>query len=112
VAVADELDAVIAAPEFHTVLYEDDRVRVLEGLVPPGVTVPLHTHRFGGVLYVLASSDFVRRDEEGRVVTDTRRGGGPPARGSATRGGPLTPHTFENVGTSEFHTLTVEMKDG
>jgi hypothetical protein len=47
------LDAVIAAPEFHTVLYEDDRVRVLEGLVPQGVTVPLHTHRFGAVLYSL-----------------------------------------------------------
>ncbi len=106
----DELDAVIAAPAFHTVLYEDDRVRVLEGLVPPRATVPLHTHRWGGVLYLLGSSDFVRRDEDGGVIADTRSGGGPPAQGSATWGGPLTPHTFENVGTSDFHTLTVEMK--
>ena len=106
-----ELDAVVAAPEFHTVLYEDDRVRVLEGLVPPGVTVPLHTHCWGGVLYLIGSSDFVRRDEEGGVLVDTRTSGGPPAQGSASWGGPLTPHTFENVGISYFHTLTVEMKD-
>jgi hypothetical protein len=57
-----DLDAVIAAPEFHTVLYEDDR-------------------------------------------------GGPFAAGSASWGGPLTPHTFENVGETPFHALTVEMKD-
>ena len=44
------------------------------------------------------------------MIADTRSGGGPPAQGSATWGGPLTPHTFENVGTSDFHTLTVEMK--
>jgi len=31
--------------------------------------------------------------------------------GSATWGAPLTPHTFENVGSQEFRTLTVEMKD-
>jgi hypothetical protein len=31
------LESVIAAPEFHAVLYEDDRVRVLEGLVHQGV---------------------------------------------------------------------------
>jgi mannose-6-phosphate isomerase-like protein (cupin superfamily) len=107
----EELDAVTAAPDFHTVLYEDDRVRVLEGLVRPGVTVPLHTHRCGGVLYLLGSSDFVRRNKDGEIVVDTRTGGGAPARGSASWAGPLTPHTFENVGASDFHTLTVEMKD-
>jgi hypothetical protein len=53
----DDLDAMIAAPEFHTVLFEDDRVRVLDGRVPPGATVPVHTHRWGAVLYILATSD-------------------------------------------------------
>jgi hypothetical protein len=106
-----ELDAVVAAPEFHTILYEDDRVRVLEGIVPPGVTVPLHTHCWGGVLYLLGSSNFVRRGEDGEVIVDTRTAGGPPVQGSASWGGPLTPHTFENVGASTFHTVTVELKD-
>jgi hypothetical protein len=104
------LDAVVAAPDFHTVLYEDDRVRVLEGVVQPGETVPVHTHRWAGVLYVLESSDFVRRDPEGAVLVDTRVTGSPVS-GAASWGAPLTPHSFENVGTEDFHTLTVEMKD-
>lgn len=107
----DELDAVVAAPEFHAVLYEDDRVRVLEGRVRPGVTVPVHTHRWGGVLYVLSTGDFVRRDPEGTVLVDTRVSNSAPVAGSASWGRPLTPHSLENVGSSDFHTITVEMKD-
>lgn len=107
----DELDALSAAPEFHTVLFEDDRVRVLDGRVPPGAIVPLHTHRWGGVLYVLSTSDFVRRNLQGDVLVDTRVSGAAPIVGSASWGAPLPPHTFENVGRQEFRTLTVEMKD-
>ena len=33
----DDLDAMVAAPGFHTVLFEYNRVRVLDGRVPPGV---------------------------------------------------------------------------
>ncbi len=106
-----ELDAVVAAPRFHTVLYEDDRVRVLEGTVRPGENVPLHTHRWGGVLYTLDSSDFVRRDPDGNVLADTRVSRSAPVAGTAGWGGPLTPHRFENVGDRVFHTLTVELKD-
>jgi hypothetical protein len=107
----DELDAVVAAPDFHMVLFEDERVRVLEGVVRPGETVPVHTHCWGGVLYILGSSDFVRRDPAGTVLMDTRQAGAAPVVGTARWGGPLTPHTFENVGMSDFRTLTVEMKD-
>jgi hypothetical protein len=101
----------IAAPGFHTVLYEDNRVRVLDGRVPPGATVPVHTHRWGGVLYIIATSDFVRRDPDGNVLADTRVTKTTPIAGSAVWGAPLAPHSFENVGREEFRTLTVEMKD-
>ena len=107
----DDLDAMIAAPGFHTVLYEDDRVRVLDGRVPPGETVPVHTHRWGGVLYIIATSDFVRRDPDGNVLADTRVSKSTPTVGAAVWGAPLTPHSLENVGSEEFRTLTVEMKD-
>jgi hypothetical protein len=102
----------IAAPGFHTVLFEDNRVRVLDGRVPAGATVPVHTHRWGGVLYILASSDFVRRDPEGNVLADTRTSKSRPTLGTAVWGAPLTPHSLENVGSEEFRTLTVEMKEG
>jgi len=108
----DDLDAMIAAPGFHAVLFEDNRVRVLDGRVPPGATVPVHTHRWGGVLYILATSDFVRRDPDGNVLADTRALKSTPISGTAGWGAPLTPHSLENVGSEEFRTLTVEMKDG
>jgi hypothetical protein len=107
----DDLDAVVAAPEFHSVLLETDRVRVLDGRVPPGATVPVHTHRWGGVLWIIAASDFVRRSPDGAVIVDTRRSGTTPVAGTAVWGAPLTPHSLENVGSEEFHTLTVEIKD-
>jgi len=106
-----DLDAVIAAPEFHEVLFEDDRVRVLDGRVPPGAIVPVHTHRWGGVLYILATSDFVRRAPDGSVIADTRVSSSRPTAGAAVWGAPLTPHSLENVGPHEFRTITVEMKD-
>jgi hypothetical protein len=107
----DDLDAMTAAPGFHTVLFEDDRVRVLDGRVPAGSTVPVHTHRWGGVLYILGSSDFVRRDPDGNVLADTRALKSKPIVGTAVWGAPLTPHSLENVGSEEFRTLTVELKD-
>jgi hypothetical protein len=107
----DALDAVAAAPAFHTVLFEDEQVRVLDGVVRPGQTVPVHTHRWAGVLYILGTSDFVRRDPDGTVLMDTRTAGSMPVIGTAGWGAPLTPHTLENVGSGTFHTLTVEMKD-
>ena len=74
--------------------------------------MPVHTHRWGG-LYIIGSSDFVRRDPDGNVLVDTRASGtSPPVVGSASWGAPLAPQTFENVGSQEFRTLTVEMKDG
>ena len=108
----DDLDTMAAAPGFHTVLFEDDRVRVLGGHVPAGATVPVHTHRWGGVLYILATSDFVRPDPDGNVLADTRASKSAPILGTVVWGAPLTPHSLENVGGNEFRTLTVEMKDG
>jgi hypothetical protein len=59
--VAGTLDAVVAVPDHHAVLFENDRVRVLDARVG-GDTVPLHTHRWPGVQYVVSFADFVRRD--------------------------------------------------
>jgi mannose-6-phosphate isomerase-like protein (cupin superfamily) len=40
----DPLDAVVAAPENHKILYEDDHVRVLEVTVLPGEKEKMHHH--------------------------------------------------------------------
>jgi hypothetical protein len=41
----DSLDACIAAPQSHRVLFENDLARVLEVVIEPGTREPLHTHR-------------------------------------------------------------------
>jgi hypothetical protein len=61
----ESLDALVAAPAHHFLVVENDRVRVLYTVIPPGDIVPLHTHRWPAVLYVEHWSDFIRRDQQG-----------------------------------------------
>jgi hypothetical protein len=105
----DPLDAVTAAPGFHRVLCENQTVRVLDTLVRPGETVPLHTHRWPSVLYILGWSDCVRRDPDGRITMDSRTGPAPEP-GTAIWSGPLPPHTLQNVGYADLRVLAIEQK--
>lgn len=104
-----ELDAMTAAPAYHDLLFENEHLRVLEAHVGPGETVPVHTHCWPGVLYILSVSDFVRRDPEGKVLADTR-GTPQAAAGSVVWGPALTPHSLTNVGTTSMRNITVEVK--
>lgn len=105
----NDLDALTAAPAYHSLLMENELVRVLDTNVPPGRTVPLHTHRSPSVLYILSWSDFIRRDAEGTVVLDSRSIGKTPS-GTALWSAPLPPHTLENIGASDLHIISVELK--
>jgi hypothetical protein len=106
----DSLDALIAAPGHHKLVLENERVRVLDTHIPAGDVVPVHTHRWPAVYYTISPGEFVRRDGEGRVLLDTRitptLQGQPPARFIES----LPPHSVENVGTSEIHLISFEMK--
>jgi hypothetical protein len=106
----DELDAMIAAASSHRKLFENDQVRYLEVIIRPGEFVPVHTHRWSSVIYVQSTSDFIRRDGEGRVLFDSRKAGLLPKTPAVEWLGPLPPHSVENVGTSVVHLLTVELK--
>ena len=108
----DSLDALVAAPEFHRLVLENDDVRVLETQISPGATVPLHTHRWPSVLYVIATGHVLRRDHEGRLLTDTRATDTLAATGTASSLPPLPPHTVENTDDSEIRLLNVELKRG
>jgi len=112
----DALDAVIAAPKHHVVLFENDRVRVLETLIRPGERTPMHTHRWPMTLHTISRSEFVRYDVHGKVVFDSRENrnvggaeGGPPAPKVGWLE-PLPPHALENVGTQNLHVISVEVK--
>ena len=84
----DELDALLAAPDHHHLLLENERVRVLETVIPAGETTAVHTHRWANVQYVVSGADFVRRDGDGKVTLDTRAGSGPPKPSTVLWSGP------------------------
>jgi hypothetical protein len=99
-----------AAPGHHTLLLENERVRVVETRIPPGDVVPVHTHCWPSVLYVLSSSDFIRRDASGTVVLDSRAAGAGGLATSVAWSEPLPPHSLENVGAAEIRVISVELK--
>src|SRR5262245_28538761 len=105
-----ELDALVAAPAHHTLLFENEQVRVLDTTIAPGDRTPIHTHRWPAALYILSWSAFVRFDSEGGVLLDSRQvpalASPPPVLWSA----PLPPHALENVGEADLHVISVEVK--
>jgi hypothetical protein len=107
----DSLDAMIAAPEYHRLVLENERVRVLDTRIPVGVIVPVHTHRWPAIYYTIEPGDFIRRDGEGKVLFDSRTVPGMLSASAANYIECLPPHSVENVGPAEIHLISVELKE-
>jgi len=105
-----ELDALVASPQHHKLLFENEFVRVLDTKIPPGEMTSLHTHSLPSSLYFLSFSDFIRYDGEGNVLVDSRTLSKIPTVGSALWSGPLAAHSLKNIGTNDLHVICVEMK--
>jgi mannose-6-phosphate isomerase-like protein (cupin superfamily) len=105
----DELDGVIAAPAHHKVIFENEQVRVLETTIAVGDTTPVHTHLAPTVMYVVSGTHFVRRDEHGATMADTRAD--PDFVLPRVLYAPSTPrHTLENTGDEPLVVIGVELK--
>jgi quercetin dioxygenase-like cupin family protein len=105
------LDAVFAAPDHHRVIFEDERVRVMELRIKPGEIVPVHTHRWASVNYVLSLSDFLSYDAYGNVKLDSRTDESEIKQGGVFCLPPFPPpHSVENIGGCELIGISVELK--
>lgn len=107
----DSLDALVAAPDHHKLLFENDHVRVLEVRIGPGQFVPAHTHKWPSLVQVRSESDFIRRDGGGKLLFDSRKASPPQSASAVMWLDPLPPHSVENVGSSEIYLFTVECKE-
>jgi hypothetical protein len=107
----DSLDALIAAPDHHRLILENNQVRVLEVRIPPGQFVPVHTHRWASVIFTVNADDFIRRDADGKLLLDTQATPLPTPRPAAEWLPPLPPHSVENVGKNEIRLFSVELKE-
>ena len=106
----DSLDAVVAAPQNHKVVLENERVRVLEVIVRPGEKEPLHMHRWPSVMHVIEEDDIRDYDADGKLLYDSRRDQ-PPAKTPYTVWmEPQAPHWVENMSKKPLRLLRVELK--
>lgn len=105
-----ELDAVIAAPDSHRLLFENDRVRVLEVVVEPGAHEPEHTHRWPSVM-IVDQPARIRYYEHGVQTFESPAGDSPQPGPMTVWIDPEGPHSVENIDTSPYHGLRIELRD-
>ena len=95
----ESLDAIVAAPAQHKVIFENEQVRISDFRVKPGEIVPVHTHRWASVNYVLSLSDFLSYDGDGNLKLDSRTGTSDIKQGAVFCLPPFPlPHSVKNFG--------------
>ncbi len=105
----DSLDAVSAAPKNHKVLFEDERVRILDVTVEPGEKENMHAHRWPSVLIVDSPAKKKEYTWDGQVTFTERPSAATPMP-MIIRMGPAKPHAIENLDTNALHLYRVELK--
>jgi beta-alanine degradation protein BauB len=96
------LDPVETNPEHYKVVYENDRVRVLQYTDQPGDRTTTHEHP-DSVMYALSS--FRRRLYSGKLHRDVEISAG------TTVWVPAQQHYGENIGDTPSHSIFVELKE-
>jgi len=105
------LDGVLAAPENHAILYEDNEIRVISVSIPPGAIEKPHHHRLPSIFVVdrlVKLRDFngatgeeialpIPKDVEFPVTLKFL---------------PQPLHYVENLDTRPFHATRIEFKKG
>lgn len=102
IARASTQDAVAVSPQYYTIRFENDRVRVMEWRLKPGEREATHTHA-PGIVYVLADSTVRTTFPDGTVAER-------PARAGEVFWRDATSHSLVNVGQTEAHTLAIDVK--
>lgn len=95
-------DAINVAPQLHSVIFEDDKMRVLKVLVKPGDKANMHWHP-KNINYILTGG-ILRFEKEDGSLTDVEL-----AVGQVTSS-PESSHGVENIGDTIVETVQVELK--
>ncbi len=106
----DSLEALIAAPNNHKVILENDQVRVLEVTISPREKEPVHGHRWPSVLYIDKAGDFCDYAHNGNVLFDSRTAKEPLQYPITQWMEPQAPHAVENLSDEPVHLIRVELK--
>ena len=101
-ALAPAQDPAVVNSKTIKVKFENDRVRVLEATLPPGVKEQVHSHP-AYVIYVLAGGRSRNYAVDGKVTEAEFKTGDVIFRE------PLT-HAAENIGDTTIHMILLELK--
>lgn len=100
-------DAVVAAPEAHTVLHEDETVRVLRVVLKPGRREPHHTHKWPSIFILLRDAPVRYYDASDQLKFETD---GSTQPWSTEWMAPEALHAVENIGNEAIEAIRIELK--
>lgn len=101
-ASAPAQDVAAVNPKTITVKLDNDRVRVMEAVLPPGAKEQMHHHP-ASIVYVLAGGKIRNHAENGQTNEVSY------AAGATLYREPLT-HWTENIGTTTIRMIVIELK--
>jgi len=98
----DPLDSLKVCKDTQKLIFENQFVRVIDDVIPPGVTEPRHRHRHGVAVYL---SDYVSEQitDDGKHTMQQRKFG------LAQWSEPII-HQVHNTGTTPSHAIRIELK--
>jgi quercetin dioxygenase-like cupin family protein len=99
---ANAQDPAVVNAKTIKVKFENDRIRVLEATLPPGVREQVHSHP-AYVIYVLEGGRYRNYASDGKTTE------GELKTGDVLYRDPLT-HAAENIGDKAMHMILVELK--
>ncbi|MBA15349.1 MAG: hypothetical protein CMN73_03235 [Sphingomonas sp.] len=106
-------EAVVAAPDSHQILLEDDKVRVLRVVIPAGETEPVHLHCWPSIMYFEQPQPITyisyQLENGAPVMIESKDAPAmPPALTVSI--GPEGLHAIRNRGTEPFVAVRMEFK--
>ena len=107
-------DAIAAAPDHHRVVFENEKVRVLEVTIKPGEKEPFHVHPMPSVMTVITGAKLRITEatlNDGKLVTGKTIEVGkdnfqPPPLWMPPQG----LRSVENIGSVTYHAYQIELK--
>ena len=103
-------EPIVAAGDYHSVVLENERVRVLQVEIMPGETVPLHQHEMPSVFVTIEPASLLFRDISGKAIRVVERSAFIELPHVEWRETPPAPRSVENVDSVPMRAMRIEFK--
>lgn len=98
----DPLDSLKINPNTQKLIFENQFVRVIDNIVPVGVTEPMHSHPHGVVVYLSDGKNEVTT-QDGKTTVSVH------SADTAVWSEPII-HAVKNIGPAPTHTIRIDVK--